>query len=269
MPSTVAPATTAAGASIIGASQNFSDMATRSRAGARESSTQRVSSGDVSRIARNGAQPDMTLARSEPVALSGSPAFLATDLAASTTLSAAQMPDSAVPSASMNQASVSGSAAQAAPASTEGQRMADRWMHVDDLGKQFGSVIQGALLNRTVAGQTSLRIMLNPENMGSIEAEIIDNNNTVTVNLIAQSDEVVRMLRENSQALRDSLTQNGSFELNILKERSESDAQQARDSSGSGHGRSRSQSDNLSGAGNDVAPGSVKSKENGALDTYV
>jgi flagellar hook-length control protein FliK len=211
----------------------------------------------------------MTLARSEPVALSGSPAFLATDLAASTTLSAAQMPDSAVPSASMNQASVSGSAAQAAPASTESQRMADRWMHVDDLGKQFGSVIQGALLNRTVAGQTSLRIMLNPENMGSIEAEIIDNNNTVTVNLIAQSDEVVRMLRENSQALRDSLTQNGSFELNILKERSGSDAQQARDSSGSGHGRSRSQSDNLSGAGNDVAPGSVKSKENGALDTYV
>jgi flagellar hook-length control protein FliK len=156
-----------------------------------------------------------------------------------------------------------------AQAAANVNRAPDRWMHVDDLGKQFGSVIQSSLLNRSVAGQTSLRIILSPENMGSIEAEIIDNNHTVTVNLLAQSDEVVRMLRDNSQALRDALGQSGTFELNIQKDRSGPDAQQSRDSSSSNGNRNNSQTTGLGLESTETAKNAKSASDTGALDTYV
>jgi flagellar hook-length control protein FliK len=203
------------------------------------------------------------------LAKSDQPALLATEIPGRASLHAALISESAVQPTSTNQVSVSVPGQPTAQPSADSQRTAERWMHVDDLGKQFGSVIQGALLNRTVAGQTSLRIMLYPENMGGIEAEIIDNNQSVTVNLIAQSDEVVRLLKDQSQALRDLLAQSGSFELNILKERSGSDAHQARDQSGSANDRSQPHLESLPKPGNGVAPGSLGPKESGELDTYV
>lgn len=155
-----------------------------------------------------------------------------------------------------------------AQAAANVNRAPDRWMHVDDLGKQFGSVIQSSLLDRSVAGQTSVRILLSPENMGSIEAEIIDNNHSVTVNLLVQSDEVVRLLKDNSQALRDALGQSGTFELNIQKDRSGPDAQQSRDSSSNGN-RNNSQTSGLNSQSSDVVKNAKSASDSGALDTYV
>jgi flagellar hook-length control protein FliK len=156
-----------------------------------------------------------------------------------------------------------------AQAAANVNRAPDRWMHVDDLGKQFGSVIQSTLLDRSVSGQTSLRVMLYPENMGSIEAEIIDNNHSVTVNLLAQSDEVVRLLKDNSQALRDALSQSGTFELNIQRDRSGPDAQQSRDSSSSNGNRHNTQTTGLNSESNDAANNAKGTSDTGALDTYV
>ena len=261
--STSAPRTSASGMSIIGASQNLSDISTRSRPGARESSAQRFSSSDLSKVAGMAVLADAALAKSDQ------PALLAIEIPGSASLPAALISESAVQPTSPNQVSVSVPGQPTAQPSADSQRTAERWMHVDDLGKQFGSVIQGALLNRTVAGQTSLRIMLYPENMGGIEAEIIDNNQGVTVNLIAQNDDVVRLLKDHSQALRDLLAQSGSFELNIMKERSGSDAHQARDQSGSGNDRSQPLLESLPKPGNGVVPGSLRPNESGELDTYV
>ena len=261
--STSAPRTSASGMSIIGASQNLSDISTRSRPGARESSAQRFSSSDLSKVAGMAVLADAALAKSDQ------PALLAMEIPGSASLPAALISESAVQPTSTNQVSVSVPGQPTAQPSADSQRTAERWMHVDDLGKQFGSVIQGALLNRTVAGQTSLRIMLYPENMGSIEAQIIDNNQGVTVNLIAQNDDVVRLLKDHSQALRDLLAQSGSFELNIMKERSGSDAHQARDQSGSGNDRSQPLLESLPKPGNGVVPGSLRPNESGELDTYV
>ena len=261
--STSAPRTSASGMSIIGASQTVSDISTRSRPGARESSAQRFSSSDLPKVAGMAVLADAALAKSDQ------PALLATEIPGSASLSAALISESAVQPTSTNQVSVSVPGQPTAQPSADSQRTAERWMHVDDLGKQFGSVIQGALLNRTVAGQTSLRIMLYPENMGGIEAEIIDNNQGVTVNLIAQNDDVVRLLKDHSQALRDLLAQSGSFELNIMKERSGSDTHQARDQSGSGNDRSQPLLESLPKPGNGVVPGSLRPNESGELDTYV
>jgi len=261
--STSAPRTSASGMSIIGASQNLSDISTRSRPGARESSAQRFFSSDLSKVAGMAVLADAALAKSDQ------PALLAMEIPGSASLPAALISESAVQPTSTNQVSVSVPGQPTAQPSADSQRTAERWMHVDDLGKQFGSVIQGALLNRTVAGQTSLRIMLYPENMGSIEAQIIDNNQGVTVNLIAQNDDVVRLLKDHSQALRDLLAQSGSFELNIMKERSGSDAHQARDQSGSGNDRSQPLLESLPKPGNGVVPGSLRPNESGELDTYV
>jgi len=261
--STSAPRTSASGMSIIGASQTVSDISTRSRPGARESSAQRFSSSDLPKVAGMAVLADAALAKSDQ------PALLAMEIPGSASLPAALISESAVQPTSTNQVSVSVPGQPTAQPSADSQRTAERWMHVDDLGKQFGSVIQGALLNRTVAGQTSLRIMLYPENMGGIEAEIIDNNQGVTVNLIAQNDDVVRLLKDHSQALRDLLAQSGSFELNIMKERSGSDAHQARDQSGSGNDRSQPLLESLPKPGNGVVPGSLRPNESGELDTYV
>ena len=261
--STSAPRTSASGMSIIGASQTVSDISTRSRPGARESSAQRFSSSDLPKVAGMAVLADAALAKSDQ------PALLAMEIPGSASLPAALISESAVQPTSPNQVSVSVPGQPTAQPSADSQRTAERWMHVDDLGKQFGSVIQGALLNRTVAGQTSLRIMLYPENMGGIEAEIIDNNQGVTVNLIAQNDDVVRLLKDHSQALRDLLAQSGSFELNIMKERSGSDAHQARDQSGSGNDRSQPLLESLPKPGNGVVPGSLRPNESGELDTYV
>jgi len=261
--STSAPRTSASGMSIIGASQTVSDISTRSRPGARESSAQRFSSSDLPKVAGMAVLADAALAKSDQ------PALLAMEIPGSASLPAALISESAVQPTSPNQVSVSVPGQPTAQPSADSQRTAERWMHVDDLGKQFGSVIQGALLNRTVAGQTSLRIMLYPENMGGIEAQIIDNNQGVTVNLIAQNDDVVRLLKDHSQALRDLLAQSGSFELNIMKERSGSDAHQARDQSGSGNDRSQPLLESLPKPGNGVVPGSLRPNESGELDTYV
>ena len=261
--STSAPRTSASGMSIIGASQTLSDISTRSRPSARESSAQRFSSSDLSKVAGMAVLADAALAKSDQ------PALLAMEIPGGASLPAALISESAVQPTSPNQVSVSVPGQPTAQPSADSQRTAERWMHVDDLGKQFGSVIQGALLNRTVAGQTSLRIMLYPENMGGIEAEIIDNNQGVTVNLIAQNDDVVRLLKDHSQALRDLLAQSGSFELNIMKERSGSDAHQARDQSGSGNDRSQPLLESLPKPGNGVVPGSLRPNESGELDTYV
>jgi len=130
-------------------------------------------------------------------------------------------------------------------------------------------VIKSTLLDRSVAGQTSLKIMLFPENMGSIEAEIIENNRTITVNLVAQNDEVVRMLRDNSQVLRDAMGQSGAFELNILKERSGNDGQASRDPSASGSSRSDALDAGTAAANSDVVLNSQHPSDTGALDTYV
>ena len=145
----------------------------------------------------------------------------------------------------------------------------ERWMHVDDLREQFGSVIKNTLLDRSVAGQTSLKIMLFPENMGSIEAEIIDNNRSITVNLVAQNDDVVRMLRDNSQGLRDAMGQSGTFELNIFRERGGHDGHASRDPSASNHDRGQAPGTGLDAAEGDAPLNEQHASVSGALDTYV
>lgn len=142
-------------------------------------------------------------------------------------------------------------------------------MHVDDLREQFGSVIKNTLLDRSVAGQTSLKIMLFPENMGSIEAEIIDNNRSITVNLVAQNDDVVRMLRDNSQGLRDAMGQSGTFELNIFRERGGHDGHASRDPSASNHDRGQAPGTGLDAAEGDAPLNEQHASVSGALDTYV
>jgi flagellar hook-length control protein FliK len=148
-------------------------------------------------------------------------------------------------------------------------RVAERWMHIDDLGKQFNTMVKRAFLDNSVNGLSSLRIMLYPENMGSIQAEIIDRNQTITVNLIVQSEEVARLLRDNSQSLRDALGNNNLMELNIQKDKSGNDGQMNRDGSET-HGNTQARSNDA--ADNAVAQADTagaSSTSPNALDTYV
>jgi hypothetical protein len=142
-----------------------------------------------------------------------------------------------------------------------------RWMHIDNLGKQFGEFIQSAVLNRNVPGQTSLRIMLNPEHLGAIEAEIIEKNQTVTVNLTAQSEEVVRLLRDYSANLREALGTNSTLELNITRDKGGSEAGAGRNQSGAAEQSAHSDS-NDSTRSEQSARAPTPSNPN-SLDTYV
>jgi hypothetical protein len=255
--------TSVPGASIIDAIPEISDIAQRNKADATDTSTQLLIRDEWSKLAGTAVLAHNAVGRYDQ------PTLLTKEMPAVVPVAAALISESAVQSTYSNQQTVSVNGQPYTEPAAEGPRTTERWIHVDDLAKQFGSVIQSAFLNRNDAGHSSLRVMLYPENMGCIEAEIIDNNKSVTVNLIAQNDDVVRLLKDHSQVLRDSLVQSGSFELNIQKERSGSDAQQRHDRSGSGDDRSQSPSETLPNISNDAATGSIKSNESGELDTYV
>lgn len=169
-----------------------------------------------------------------------------------------------------NPAPASAALATSAPEpASQASRVAERWMHIDDLGKQFNEVIKRTFLDTARGSLSSLRIMLYPENMGSVQAEIIDRNQSVTINLIVQNDEVARLLRDNSQSLRDALGNNNLFELNIQKGKEDSDGRMAQDGKGSGDSQQATlaNNDNQSDASNDTGSPSMASPN--ALDTYV
>lgn len=169
-----------------------------------------------------------------------------------------------------NPAPASATLATSAPEpASQASRVAERWMHIDDLGKQFNEVIKRTFLDTARGSLSSLRIMLYPENMGSVQAEIIDRNQSVTINLIVQNDEVARLLRDNSQSLRDALGNNNLFELNIQKGKEESDGRMAQDGKGSGDAQQATlaNNDNQLGASNETGSPSMASPN--ALDTYV
>ncbi len=147
--------------------------------------------------------------------------------------------------------------------------VADRWMNFDDLKNEFNHVIKNAYLERDQSGQTTLRIMLTPDAMGTIEAEIIEKNNSVTVNLIAQNDEVAKLLRDNSPLLKEVLGSNTLVELNVSRDGSESGARYSQNGNASQNANKQGATE-LSGSGlgepGQLAGKSVQAK---ALDTYV
>ena len=103
----------------------------------------------------------------------------------------------------------------------------ESWMRFEDLNSQFGGEIRKASLETDGTGRAALRIMLAPENMGTIEAEVIESNNTVTINIVAQTEEVVRVLRENSHALREAFSGHSATEINIFRDTGGNGAQHA------------------------------------------
>ncbi len=145
----------------------------------------------------------------------------------------------------------------------------ESWMRFEDLNSQFGGEIRKASLETDGTGRAALRIMLAPENMGTIEAEVIENNNTVTINIVAQTEEVVRVLRENSHALREAFAGHSATEINIFRDAGGSGAQHAGGRQSGGMSQ-RSEHPNDSGA-TVAGPGDAGSA--GAtpaqLDTYV
>lgn len=148
-------------------------------------------------------------------------------------------------------------------------RVTERWMHIDDLGKQFNTMIKRTFLDNNGNGLSNLRIMLYPENMGSIQAEIIDKNQTITVNLVVQNEEVARLLRDNSQALRDALGNNALVELNIQKEKTSNDGQMPQGNSGSDGSAQASAADGADESAEQANSGGVVPASPNALDTYV
>ncbi len=218
------------------------------------SSMLRDTSAVMSREASIAATLPEISARSAPMP---SPGSLSTPAEATALSSGATAPAAGTPTTS--------TAAPSQPASP----VTERWMHIDDLGKQFNAMVKRAFLDNSGNGLSSLRIMLYPENMGSIQAEIIDRNKTITVNLIVQNEEVARLLRDNSQSLRDALGNNSLMELNIQKDKSGNEGQMNQDGADMPGNSQASSNDPANTAEVQEGTTGASSINPNALDTYV
>ena len=113
---------------------------------------------------------------------------------------------------------------------------------------------------------TRLHIRLMPENLGSIDAEIIDAGGRTTVNLTAESEAVARVLRESAGLLRDQLGLGNTVDININWQ----GQQKSRD----GRGFSAPQGERDAPLAADLEPlnnesSARASDTRGAIDTYV
>jgi len=107
-------------------------------------------------------------------------------------------------------------------------RFTERWMAYDDLSRNLNSVIHRAVMDRDSDGMVRMRIFLTPENMGTIEAEVVEGNNRMTVNLLVQSEEVAKLLHDSSSALRELLSGSGMNQVAVTIANA-SEARHARD----------------------------------------
>ncbi len=161
----------------------------------------------------------------------------------------------------------SGTASPAPEIESAPVRLTERWMAYDDLGRHFNSMIHRAVMDRGADGMVRMRIFLTPENMGTIEAEVVEGKNNLTINLVAQNEEVAKLLRDSSSALRDLLTGSGMNQVNVTIAK-DSEAGQA------SHGQST-----RSGSGAVPDSGSIDETSSaspvaanaldGSIDTYV
>jgi hypothetical protein len=145
----------------------------------------------------------------------------------------------------------------------------ESWMRFEDLNSQFGGEIRKASLETDGTGRAALRIMLAPENMGTIEAEVIENNNTVTINIVAQTEEVVRVLRENSHALREAFSGHSATEINIFRDTGGSGAQHAGGRQSDGMSTRSEHANDSGAAGARPADAGSAGATPAQLDTYV
>jgi len=138
-------------------------------------------------------------------------------------------------------------------------------MAYEDLGRNFNSVIHRAVMDRGADGMVRMRIFLTPENMGKIEAEIVEGNNSITVNLVVQSEEVARLLRDSSSALRELLSGSGMNQVNVTMAR---DSETRQGSYGQSTGTS---GDAAQGVIDEPksALSTLASAADGSIDTYV
>ena len=152
-----------------------------------------------------------------------------------------------------------------APANTP-----ERWVNVNDFQSEFNGIVKNAFLERDqFSGATTLKVMLNPDSMGEIEVEIIERNNVVTVNLVAQNDEVVKLLRDNVPVLKEVMGANSFFELNVSRDGNEAGAKYSQ-GEGSSHHFNRQEKTVLPGSEGDEGSHSVnKSAQEKALDIYL
>ena len=120
----------------------------------------------------------------------------------------------------------SGSAVLISETESTPSRFTERWMAYDELSRNLNSVIHRAVMERDSDGMARMRIFLTPENMGTIEAEVVEGNNRITVNLLVQNEDVAKLLRDSSSALRELLSGSGMSEVNVTIA-NESEAKQA------------------------------------------
>lgn len=146
----------------------------------------------------------------------------------------------------------------------------ERWVNVNDFQHEFNGVVKNALLERDQSsGETTLKVMLNPDSMGEIEVEIIEKNNTVTVNLVAQNEEVVKLLRDNVPVLKEVLGANSIFELNVSRDGNEPGEKYSQRENSSHHFNSQ---EKTGASGSEIEEGSystTKSAHKKALDIYL
>jgi len=152
----------------------------------------------------------------------------------------------------------------AEPQPTPG-RLTERWMAYEDLGRNLNSVLHRAVMDRGADGMVRMRIFLTPENMGTIEAEVVEGNNSLTVNLVAQSEEVAKLLRDSSSALRDLLTGSGMNQVNVTVGK-DSEARQPSNGQSAGASGGGAQNPNEQPKS---ALSIATSAADGSIDTYV
>jgi len=159
----------------------------------------------------------------------------------------------------------SGSAAPVPETESTPVRLTERWMAYDDLSRNLNSVIHRAVMDRGSDGMVRMRIFLTPENMGTIEAEVVEGRNSITINLLVQSEEVAKLLRDSSSALRELLSGSGMNQVNVTIA-SDSEAKPAgyeQSSNSSGHAAQNTIDEPKS------APTIATSGADGSIDTYV
>jgi len=159
----------------------------------------------------------------------------------------------------------SGSAVLISETESTPSRFTERWMAYDELSRNLNSVIHRAVMERDSDGMARMRIFLTPENMGTIEAEVVEGNNRITVNLLVQNEDVAKLLRDSSSALRELLSGSGMSEVNVTIA-NESEAKQAQ------YGPSTESSGDALQSTTDEAKSEqpiATSTVDGSIDTYV
>ena len=227
-----------------------------------------VSEAVSGKIARDSGLPEEPMARdTAPLPSPLSPLRAAFEPSLLSDSNASQGSSFSLPPAAV--ADAAGTAQTDARAPVREAPSRESWMRFEDLQSQFGGEIRKASLETDGTGRAALRIMLAPENMGTIEAEVIESNNTVTINIVAQTEEVVRVLRENSHALREAFSGHSATEINIFRDTGGSGAQHAGGRQPGGTSTRPESATDSSAAGASAVDAASADPTPAQLDTYV